>query len=570
MYDLKIEGGTLVDGLGAAPRRGDLGIRDGRIAAVGEAPEDARETIDAGGLFVAPGVIDVHTHMDAQILWDPEIGISPRHGVTTIVMGNCGFGVAPTRGDHRDLVLKTLENVEGMDLACLREGLGEDWGFEGFPAYLDVVENRPKMSNVATLVGHTPVRYWVMGHEAMERRAKPEEIEQMRRLVSEALDCGAIGFSTSGSTSQIGYEGKPVPSRLADLDEVLTLASTLEERGRGLTMCAIGKQLSLRQLREIAERTGRPVTYAAIVTDLGGPGHHRSLLERTEQIQADGLRVIPQVSCRPVFFEFNLREPYPFTTSAPAMVGINVLDRLFAPIFESHDDANRIRHYRAPEFRRAFSEQTSSEEWRDRLWNTITIIDSPSQRDYEQRSILDVARELGQAPADVVLGLSLDSDLAARFVMAYVNSDEDEVEKLLRHPGTQIGLSDAGAHASQICDECFPTDLLGHWVREKGSIPLEEAIAMLSARPAELFGIEDRGALQEGLAADVFVFDLQTVGAEPPHLVNDLPAGASRLKSEARGVEWVIVNGTPVLHRGERIASKDEDLPGRLLRSGAA
>jgi N-acyl-D-amino-acid deacylase len=481
-------------------------------------------------------------------------------------MGNCGFGVAPTHARHRDMVLKTLENVEGMDLDCLEAGLG-DWGFETFPEYLDAVERRPKATNVATMIGHTPLRYFVMGEAAMERAATPDEIAAMRVLVGEAMDAGAIGFSTSASTSQVGYAGRPVPSRLAGLDEVVALSSVLRDRGRGVVMAAIGKGLSVPQLGEIAAATERPVTFAAIVTDLGGPGHHRRLLERVEQVQARGLRVVPQVSCRPVLFEFDLREPYPFTTSAPAMLGLPVLDDLFAPVFAARDPGARAACYTRPGFRSELAAATGSPEWRDRLWRTITVIEHPPDRSTEQRRIVDVAAERGVSCADVLLDLSLAGDLRSRFVMAYVNGDEDEVEHLLKHPGTQIGLSDAGAHASQICDECFPTDLLGRWVREKGALALEEAVAMLTSRPAELFGITDRGVLEPGRAADVAVFDLATVGAGRPYLDHDLPAGAARLKAAATGLEWVIVNGVPIRHGGEELVAAD-DLPGRLLRGG--
>jgi N-acyl-D-aspartate/D-glutamate deacylase len=239
-YDLAIRGGTLVDGTGAPPRHGDLGIRDGQITALGRLDGGARQTIEADGLAVAPGFIDLHTHYDAQILWDPLLSISPWHGVTTGVMGNCGFGVAPTRAEHRDLVLRTLEKVEGMSLACLQAGCGEEWPFETFPQYLDAIEQRGSAINVGALLGHTPLRLYVMGAEAIERTATDDEIATMRRIVREAIDAGAIGFATSKSPTHVGFRGRPVPSRAADLDEIQALAGALGDAGRGVIQATVG------------------------------------------------------------------------------------------------------------------------------------------------------------------------------------------------------------------------------------------------------------------------------------------------------------------------------------------
>ncbi len=311
-FDLVIRGGTIVDGTGGPGVRGDVGIRDGRIVAVGEAKGAAGQTVDAGGLVVAPGFIDVHTHYDAQVMWDRMLTISPWHGVTTVVMGNCGFGVAPTRPDHRGLIMRTLEKVEGMSLAALEAGLGEKWPFETFPEYLDAVERRGAALNVAVLLGHTPLRLYVMGEEATERPATDEEIARMRTLVREAIDAGAIGFATSKASTHIGYAGKPVPSRAAQFAEIEALAGALGEAGRGIVQATVGRDLFFKEFESLARSTGRPVTWTALLAGMMGPGSHRDLLEKSRALIKQGLQVVPQVTCRTLNFEFQFKEPFIF------------------------------------------------------------------------------------------------------------------------------------------------------------------------------------------------------------------------------------------------------------------
>ena len=565
MYDLIIRNGLLVDGTGTPGRAADVAIAGDRIAAVGDVGRSADRIIDADGLVVSPGVIDVHTHLDAQVLWDSSMGISPDHGVTTAVLGNCGFGIAPTHAGDRERIMRTLENVEGIDFDCMQAGLGTDWGFETFPEYLQTLDGADTLINSAVLIGHTPLRQWVLGDDSSERAATSDEIELMRLLVQEGLDAGAVGFSTSGSPTHIGAGGKPVPSRYADFEEILALASTLKGRSTATFMCTIGPGLSFPEMRTIAEATGRPVTFGAILADLGGVGRHRSLMARVEAIQADDLQVVPQVSCRPVLFEFNLREPYAFTTSAPGMMRVELLDELFAPVYDASSIDAKLAVYRRAEFRQELVRLTDGDTWHERLWAFTTVVESALHRDYEQVSVPELARRLGCHPADVLLDLAIESGLRDRFVMGFVNNDEDAVRDLLLHPGTQIGLSDAGAHASMICDACYPTFLLGQWVREKGSIPLEAAVAMLSGDAARLFGLTDRGVLRPGMAADVFVFDPGTVDAGTPRLVNDLPGGAARLVADSTGVEHMVVNGTVIRENGS-VGLDQPSSPGRVLR----
>jgi N-acyl-D-aspartate/D-glutamate deacylase len=559
-YDLRIAGGTLVDGTGAPPVAGDVGLRGGRIVAVGEAPGRAAATLDATGRVVAPGFVDLHTHYDAQILWDRMLTISPWHGVTTVVMGNCGFGIAPTRPEHRGLVLRTLEKVEGMSLRSLEAGCGDAWPFETFPEYLDAVEARGAAINTAALVGHTPVRLFVMGEEATERAATPDEIARMRAIVREAVAAGAIGFASSKAPTHVGFGGRPVPSRVAEYGEVEELARGMTDAGRGVLQATVGPGLFLDEFAALARATGRPVTWTALLAGMLGPGSHRMLLERSAALVREGLPIVPQVACRPLNFEFDLAEPFLFESLPP-----------FAPA-SAADRAGKLRLYRDPDFRTRVRDALGSAmagPFNGCLART-RIAHSPTAPELVEQTVTAAAAARGVDPFDLMLDLSLASDLSARFRMAVANYQEEDVAELLAHPDTVLGLSDAGAHASQLCDACFATHLLGHWVRERGTLSLEQAVRMLTGRPAEVMGITDRGRLAAGLAADVVVFDPRTVAASPLRRVADLPAGAERLVADAVGIDAVVVNGTVVRRDGRDAVDPAGALPGRVLRGGAA
>ncbi|MEQ8689502.1 MAG: D-aminoacylase [Pseudomonadales bacterium] len=561
-YDIKISGGTILDGSGADGYQGDVAIADGKIVALGEAPGDADKTIDATGKYVTPGFVDIHTHYDAQIMWDKMLSISPWHGVTTVVLGNCGFGIAPTRPEHRLLIAETLESVEGMSVEALKSGLGEDWGFESFPEYLDAIEGQGSAINVAVLLGHTPLRLYVMGEDATEREATDEEIADMRKLVREALDAGAVGFATSKARTHVGYRGKPVPSRLADKRELMDLTGVLGDASRGMIQATIGEGLSYKEFAEINQSTGRRISWTALLagTSFGGGGTYKDQLRKSEELIAAGYDVVPQVTCRPLNFEFTFKAPFVFESS-----------RLFQEV-SAADFAKRKEIYADPEFRERFRRML------DKPGNALTVgfpqaivSNCQSDPDMNECVLADLATQQDKHFVDVALDLSLANELEVRFRMPIANNDEDEVQELLDHPETVLGLSDAGAHASQLCDACFSTHLLGHWVRDKGTIPIARAVRMLTSRPAEVFGLSDRGTLAEGKPADVVVFDLETVGASELERVYDLPAGQDRLISKASGIEAVIVNGIILRAQGiDMIGTSAEELPGKLLRNGAA
>ena len=558
-YDLKITGGTIVDGSGKPGFAGDLGIKDGKVVAVGKAEGEGLRTIDAANRIVAPGFVDVHTHYDAQILWDRLLSISPWHGVTTTVIGNCGFGVAPTRAAHRKLILQTLEKVEGMSLDALQAGLGEAWPFETFPQYLDSVEKRGSAINVAALFSHTPLRLYVMGEASTERAATADEIVAMKKLVREAMEAGAIGFGTSMAVSHNGYAGKPVPSRQATVEEMHELVSVMGEMKRGLMQITIGREFSTKAMAEVSRKYGIPVTWTALLSYMYGPGGHRKQLALADEQRKSGAFVIPQVSCRPLNFEFTFAEPFIFDV----MKFMNELS-----VEDARSPGTRRRAYADPAWRRKFTAELTPifRRW----WDRTIIAWAPSARELEEQPLADAAAKLGKDPVDLALDLALANDLQARFRMAVMNFDESEVAELITDPNTIIALSDAGAHASQLCDACYATYLLGHWVRERGTFTIEQAVHHLTQRPAEMFGITDRGLLAEGRPADVVVFDPGTVGPGPLRRVYDLPAGADRLISEANGIDAVVVNGRLIRQNGKDLVGANDKLPGRLLRHGRA
>ena len=553
-YDLKIVGGTIIDGTGAKRRVGDVGIKEGKVVALGDAPAAGDQTIDATNRIVSPGFVDIHTHYDAQVLWDPLVSCSPWHGVTTIVMGNCGFSVAPTRPQHRDLIMRTLENVEGMSVEALRAGLGE-WPFETFPEYLDALDSNGCSVNMAAMIGHTALRMYVMGEEATERTATDDEIATQRRLVTEALEAGALGFATSRAATHVGYEGRPVPSRLAETSEIIEIAQALGDAG-GVMQATVGRGLSHDEFATIAENTGANVSWTALLAGARGPGSHRAELEAAKEIADRGLPVYPQVAVQPIQFEMSWKAPFIYEAL-----------RCFTPVSESDLDGRKA-FYADPEWRSEFKEKAGNGGKIGDRWARTEISYYPLNAEFEGANVQTLADEAGQDPVDFVLDLALEADLDMRIVQDVINHDRDEIDELLHDPNTVIGLSDAGAHASQLCDAKYSTEFLSTFVRDRKSFELEDAVHMLTQRPAEIFGITDRGTLTEGGFADVVVFDADEVGHLGKRRVSDLPAGAERLISDAVGIDAVVVNGTVIRQNGEDKVSSDGDLPGRLLRGG--
>lgn len=561
-YDLKLTNGLIIDGTNQPGFSGDVAIREGRIAALGKAPGSAQRTIDASGLVVAPGFVDIHTHYDAQILWDRMLTVSPWHGVTSVVMGNCGFSVAPTRPEHRGQIMRTLEKVEGMNLDALEAGMGYDWPFVTFGEYLDAIERRGVGINVAGLVGHTAVRMYVMGDDGYERAATDDEIRRMREVVRESMRAGAVGFSTSRGPAHIGYLGKPVPSRKATVEELIALTSVLGEVGAGVVEAALGDRFHFQDCEPIARGNGRPLTFSFLA---GREPWEKlcSTLQWIHGLTREGVNLVPQISARPLTMEFHLREPFPLENLP-----------VFRLVSQAIDVEGKIAVYSDAGFRTKFKEVVAQKKGAiaARVLNpeNYTISFCPSEPALEQRSVGEVSRERGVDPIDLILDLSIASKLTARFQVALMNDNEDQVATLLQEPTGMLGLSDAGAHASQLCDSCAPTYLLGHWVRKKQALSLEAAVRLMSARTAEVFGLRDRGKLALGAPADIVAFDPRTVAAGPLRRVHDLPAGADRLISEPSGIELVAVNGVIIREHGKDAIDPSGPMPGQVLRGAAA
>jgi N-acyl-D-aspartate/D-glutamate deacylase len=552
-YELVIRGGTVIDGTGAPGRVADVAVADGRIVAVGTDLHGDRE-LDASGHVVAPGFIDVHTHYDAQVFWDPDLTPSAFHGVTTVIAGNCGFSIAPVRPEGVGILGRTLQHVEDMSLDTLTVGV--PWAdFESFGDYLDAVETRGVGLNYGCYVGHTALRLYVMGDDAYERAATADELAEMQALVAAAMDAGAIGFATSASPTHNGDRGRPVPSRVADLDEVRFLCEPLRERGRGVVAMLPGGVFRNEQLFELQRYLGRPITWTALLTVKGLP-YHLKVVEEHDAARAEGVEVWPQVSCRPLVFQMNLEEPFTLNMR-PSFAALMDLDR-----------AGRIAAYRDPVWRAEAWEDVSG---RGGLlpfnWPALSVAESDTRPELVGRGVVELAEERGVTPLDAMLDLSLEDDLRTRFNSTLANDDTEAIAWLLPRDGMLIGLADSGAHVSQLCDACFATDLLGNWVRERAVMPLERAIHKLTAEPAAVYGLADRGVIEPGMAADLVVFDPDTVAPGPLRRIVDFPAEGERLTAdEPVGVRHVVVNGVPIRVDGEMVAAAQATRPGRLLR----
>ena len=560
MHDLVIDNALVIDGLGTPGRAGGVAVKDGRIAAIGQDLGAAQQRIDAGGLVLAPGIVDIHTHYDAQLTWDPFATPSTSLGVTTVVIGNCGFTIAPCRSADRDLTLRALTHVEGMSLEALRAGVR--WDFESYPEYLDAMDRRGVVPNVASFLGHSSVRTYVLGADATKRPATDAEIAEMRHLVLEAVRAGAIGFATSTLEQHNGEAGVPMPSRLADERELMALTGALGEAGRGVFMLTKGMTSTIPWLEKVSAANGRPVMIAAMFVDPGDPTRVFRELGEIETARARGRELWAQVGCFPLGMEFTLRHPYPLE----AFLG-------WRPAIEAADEAAYRRVLADPSFRKRLKEESAStgvpNRFSDKTWPHLTIMDvtRPEHRHLPGQTIGALAEQSGRHPFDVFLDFGLDGELDAMFDCRLFNTDENEVRKLLRHPNAAVALSDAGAHLSFLCDAGFGLHLFGHWVRERGDLTLEEAVKRVTSDVASAYRIPERGRLAPGAWADLLLFDPRTVARGDKRRVNDLPTGASRLDTPAVGLHGVWVNGVRTVDERGVIANCGR--PGRVLRDFA-
>jgi N-acyl-D-aspartate/D-glutamate deacylase len=536
MFDLVIRGATLVDGLGHEPRRNDVAVKDGRVAAIGEIRDAQARTVDAGGLVLSPGIVDVHTHYDAQITWDPILSPSTSLGVTTAVIGNCGFGIAPAPPETRDLVIRNLSVVEGMDLEALRTGIR--WDFESFGDYMDMLRRRPAYANVAVLAGHSTIRTAVMGEAASQRaQATSEELARMKAMVADAMAKGAIGLGASYSLNHSGYGGVPMPSTIAPMSELDALVGAMGPRGRGVIAIASGVKTP-GELEPMAARHGRPFFQGTGMAMYNAQEPERAL--RIFDACASALRrgngLYVQIPCQPLSFDFTMANAYPFYSHS-------AFDPVKAYAPEQLEDV-----FRDPSWRARFRDNARSP--RPGMifqgnWERVMVAATrkPANAKYVNRYLDEIAAAERRDPLDVMLDLALDENLETAFLGRFLNVGDEGVARLLKHEAGVVALSDAGAHLIYMCDAGFGLHFLAHWVRERGDFDLVEGVRRLTSHPADLYGIPNRGRIVVGAQADLLLFDPATVGVSPAERVADLPGGGRRTIRRPTGVHGVFCNG---------------------------
>jgi N-acyl-D-amino-acid deacylase len=555
-YDLLIKNGTLVDGTGAPARRADVAIKGSTIAEVGKVKDGATTVIDADGLVVAPGFIDPHTHYDAQICWDGAVTPSSWHGVTSVIMGNCGVGIAPCKPKAREVAMRDLVNVEAIPFDVLNMGITWDW--ETFPEFLDAAARRNPSLNLGFLAPLTPFRHYVMGEASIERAATPDETAQIKTLLGEAIDAGAFGFSTTILNQHLGFQGRPLACRNASRDEMKAYANALKERGKGAIEIALTRKIAVMDDEEyelldfLLTESGRHVTFLALFDRDDIPEAVRDTLRKAAPLIARGAR--PQTSPLPLTRDINMRSPFSFA-AFPS----------WKRVFVDKSKPAQAAVYADPAFRNEFREELKRP-MAFGNWERIHVheVASPALKALEGRSVADLAREQGKDGVDALLDLTLQADLDIEFTMASFNTRVDRMKEILNDKSVLVALGDGGAHVDMLCDAGYPTYLLGTWVRERQALTLEEGVRRLTSDPAEVFGVKNRGRLAPGLAADVAIFDASRIGStNRGERRFDLPGGAKRMVMPSRGVEYTVVNGAVTWQDGKLTGTT----AGQVLRS---
>jgi len=555
-YDLLIKNGTVVDGLGSPRHRADVAVANGKIAALGKVTNSAKQTIDASDLIVAPGFVDPHTHYDAQICWDPLLSSSSWHGVTSVIMGNCGVGLAPCKPDVREVAAWDLVNVEAIPFDVLSKGI--KWEWETFPEYLQAAQNRGTGVNLGFMAPLTPFRHYVMGEESMDRAATPAETAQIKALLKEAVTAGAFGFTTTAIPQHIGYKGRPLACRQASRDELKAYANALKELGKGtieLALTATAAELSEEEyalLDFLLTESGRPVTWLGVVSRDDKPDAGPEVLRRAEPLIKRG--GIPQVTCRPFVIQINLRNPFIFANHPS-----------WNPVFNRSTE-EQMQVYRDPLFRQAFRKELEKPRIFSGRWERLEVkeVSNPAMKTLEGKTVAEIARARGKDGLDTFLDLGLEDNLNIEYTIVLFNANDALIPELITDPRTLVGLSDGGAHVDMLCDAGYCTYLLGTWVREKGVMSLEYAVQRLTSEPANFFGLRDRGRLAVGAAADIVLFDYNTVGSgRRPEMRYDLPGSGRRLVMPAHGIQSTIVNGVVLYNEQKHTGA----LPGQVLRS---
>jgi N-acyl-D-amino-acid deacylase len=555
-YDLLIKNGMLVDGTGAPARRADVAITGGTIAEIGRVTGGATTVIDAADLVVAPGFIDPHTHYDAQICWDGAVTPSSWHGVTSVIMGNCGVGIAPCKPKAREVAMRDLVNVEAIPFDVLNMGITWDW--ETFPEFLEAAAKRNPSLNLGFLAPLTPFRHWVMGEASIERAATPDETAKIKALLGEAIDAGAFGFSTTILNQHLGFQGRPLACRNASSDELTAYANALKERGKGAIEIALTKKIAVMDDEEydlldlLLRESGRHVTFLALFDRDDIPEAVRDTMRKAAPLIARGAR--PQTSPLPLTRDINMRSPFSFA-AFPS----------WKRVFLDKSKPAQAAVYADPAFRNQFREELKRP-MAFGNWERIHVheVASPALKALEGRSVADIAREQGKDGVDALLDLTLKADLDIEFTMASFNTRVDRMTEILNDKSVLVALGDGGAHVDMLCDAGYPTYLLGTWVRERQALTLEEGVRRLTSDPAEVFGVKGRGRLAPGLAADVAIFDASRIGStNRGERRFDLPGGAKRMVMPSQGVEYTVVNGAVTWQDGKLTGAA----AGQVLRS---
>ena len=563
-YDLVIRNGTVVDGSGLSRYRADVGVVGDKIAKIGRITEKGQDEIDAEGHVVTPGFIDLHTHMDAQVNWDPLGTSSCWHGVTSVVMGNCGFTLAPARANERELVVRNLERAEDISADAMAAGI--DWTWETFPEYLDTLERLPKGINYGGYVGHSALRTWAMGERAFEEAATDTDMKIMEKELRESLRAGALGFTTSRTFNHQTSDDRPVASRLASWDEVVALVRIMGNEGGGIFELAgedVGRNEEKQddyygRLEDLAVETGCPITFG-VASGRFPKGEHRKMLDLLDRTAARGGQMFGQAHAREfnVVLSFKTQVPFdslpewkefrtwPIDEQMHALKDPTMRDKLIAAADEGAWSKGVGAEARKPDY-----------DW-------IRVMDSPLP---PYKTVNEVAAERGVSPARCMIDLAVETDFEQFFLQPILNGDQDVVLEIMKHPRCITTFSDSGAHVSQLMDSSIQTHVLGHWTREKEAFTLEEAVSNLTLKPSTAWGFHDRGLLREGMKADICVFDPKTIGPEMPAVAQDLPGGATRLTQKSIGIKATVVNGSTLTLDQEHTGN----LPGQVLRGPLA
>jgi N-acyl-D-aspartate/D-glutamate deacylase len=538
-----IRGAIVVDGTGGPAKRADIGIIEGKIFEIGNLSGGGQRTIDAEGLVLAPGFIDPHTHYDAQICWDGATTPSSWHGVTTVVMGNCGVGIAPCMPNAREIAMRDLVNVEAIPFEVLNAGITWDW--ETFPEYMEAAARREPALNLAFLAPLTPFRHYVMGEASMERAATPGETAKIASLLDEAVRAGAFGWSSTLLNQHMGYGARPLACRNASREELKAYCNVLRERRKGAIEFAMTRQISVLEQAELdlldfmLEQSRRPVTLIAMFDRDDVPEALRTTMRKLQPMIARGAR--PQTSPLPLTRELMMRSPFAFA-AFPS----------WKQLFADTSKPAQAAVYRDPKFRDSFRRDLASPaSFAD--WERITLheVKNPKLKHLENKTVAEIAKERGVDGVDALLDVTLEDDLENEFTVQSWNTRIDRMTELLNDRSVLLGLGDGGAHLDMLCDSGYPTYVLGTWVRERKVLSLEEAVRRMTSDPADFFGIKDRGRIEPGMAADLVLFDPATVGmAARPERIHDLPAGGKRMVKRSSGIEMTLVNGAVTWETG--------------------